>query len=220
MTKDNVLKYFIAVPSMDYVAAGFAQSLATLNKPAGHTAVSFICGSLIYDARNKLAAQALKMEADYIMWFDSDMVFDGDTLLTLLKTMEDYDADIVSGIYFRRSSPYTPVAFETLDIVDDKAVWTDYTGELTGVHEVGAVGFGCVLMKTDVVFDVYAKYGDCFSPICKLGEDLSFCWRARQLGYKVLLNTDVKCGHIGHVTVTEPLYKAISEGGHTNEGRS
>lgn len=202
-------RVFIAVPSMDYVAAGFAQSLATLNKPAGECAISFVCGSLIYDARNKLAAQAIKMEADYVMWFDSDMVFQGDTLLRLLKTMEEQDADIVSGLYFRRSSPYTPVAFQTFDIVNNESVWTNYEGELSGVHEVGAVGFGCVLMKSDVIFEVYAKYGDCFSPVGKAGEDLSFCWRARQLGYKVLLDADVKCGHYGHVTITESFYKAI-----------
>ena len=53
----NEIKILVAVPSMDSVAAGFAQSLATLNK-FGQCSVSFICGSLIYDARNKLAAQA------------------------------------------------------------------------------------------------------------------------------------------------------------------
>lgn len=218
MTQPKEYKIFIAVPSMDFVAAGFAQSLATLNKPAGHVAVSFICGSLIYDARNKLAAQAIKAEADYVMWFDSDMVFSGDTLLKLLKDIEEGDADIASGLYFRRSAPYTPVAFQDLEIENDTAKWTDYEGELTGIHEVGGVGFGCVLMKADVLFEVFSKFGNCFSPIASLGEDLSFCWRARQLGYKVMLDTDVKCGHIGHVTVTESLYRAVS-GGKANESK-
>ena len=81
-------KTLIAVPAMDYVAAGFAASLAMLQKD-GEALVSFICGSLIYDARNKLAAQAIKLEADYIMWFDSDMTFQPDTMRRLFKTMED-----------------------------------------------------------------------------------------------------------------------------------
>ena len=212
------LKILIAVPSMDTVAAGFAQSLAMLQK-AGRCSVSFICGSLIYDARNKLAVQAIKMEADYVMWFDSDMVFQSDTLIRLLKTAEENKASIVSGLYFRRSAPYTPVAFDTLTINENGAEWTDYEGELTGVHKVGGVGFGCILVDTDVIQDCLLEYETCFSPIGSVGEDLSFCWRAKQLGYDTYLDCDIKCGHVGHVIVTEGLYKALS-GGNKNESKS
>lgn len=218
MDKDS--KILIAVPSMDYVAAGFAQSLATLNK-VGKCAVSFLCGSLIYDSRNRLASQALHMEADYIMWFDSDMIFGNNTMKALMDVLDQNGGSgVVSGLYFRRSSPYTPVAFQDLEVTEDnKAKWSDYKGELTGVHEVGGVGFGCVLMSTDVVLEVLGKYGTAFSPIAGLGEDLSFCWRARQLGHKILLDTDVKCGHMGHVVVTEDLFKAVS-GGEYDESKS
>lgn len=207
-------KILIAIPSMDFVAAGFAASLATLRK-VGETKISFICSSLVYDARNKLAAQAIQLDTDYILWLDSDMTFEPDTLVKLIKDIEESKdkIDIVSGLYFRRSSPYTPVAFETFDVVDGEAKFEHYSGELSGLHEVGGVGFGCLLMSTQVVFDVFGKYGDCFSPIAKVGEDLSFLWRAAQLGYKTYLDCDVKCGHIGHVVVTEEIYKAVFDGG-------
>lgn len=205
------MKILIAIPSMDYVASGFAQSLATLNK-IGDCSVSFICGSLIYDARNKLAYQAIKMEADWVMWFDSDMVFEPNTMIRLLEDAKKLDADIVSGLYFRRSSPYTPVAFETLSFEGEEAKWIDYKGELTGIHKVGGTGFGCVLVSTQVIFECFGKYGTCFSPIGKVGEDLSFLWRAKQLGYDTYLDCDVKCGHVGHVIVTEGLYKAVHGG--------
>jgi GT2 family glycosyltransferase len=210
-------KTLIAVPSMDYVAAGFAASLAMLRK-TGDTLVSFICGSLIYDARNKLGAQAIKLEADQVLWLDSDMTFEPDTLTRLMQTMKDKDADIVSGLYFRRSAPYTPVAFSKVSIDPETNASThqDYTGPLEGVHEVEGIGFGCVLMKTDVLFDVFGKYGGGFDPVGHFGEDLSFCWRARELGYKIMLDTGVKCGHIGHMTVTQSFYQAWTEG-HKNE---
>ena len=57
-------KILICVPSGDQVAAGFAQSLAMLQKGGNETAIMFQVGSLIYDARNKLAKQAIKMGAD------------------------------------------------------------------------------------------------------------------------------------------------------------
>lgn len=205
-------KILIAIPSMDFVAAGFAQSLATLNK-IDYCAVSFVCGSLIYDARNKLAAQAVKLESDYIMWFDSDMIFQPDTMTRLLRDIEEKGCDMVSGLYFRRTKPYTPVVFEKLEVINDNegAKFKDYTGELDGLREVEGVGFGCVLMKSDIVFEMFSKYGDCFAPIGKVGEDLSFCWRARELGYKVHVDFDVKCGHIGHQEITQSFFEAFQE---------
>ncbi len=210
MTNDK--KILIAIPSMDYVASGFAGSLATLAK-VGECKISFICSSLIYDARNKLAAQAIESEADYILWLDSDMTFKPDTLIRLLKDIEDNNLDIVSALYFRRSHPYSPVAFSKFDFVDNEAVFENYTGELSGLHKVEGVGFGCLLMDAQVVFDVFGKYGDCFSPIAKVGEDLSFLWKARQLGYETYLDCDIKCGHVGHVVVSQGFYEAVSGGG-------
>lgn len=204
-------KILIAIPTMDMVPMGFAQSLAMLNK-VGECVVSSVVGSLIYDARNKLAAEAVKLEADYIMWFDSDMIFQADTLERLMKDLDD-GRDIVSGLYFRRSAPFSPVAFEKIQIADGgDCEFKDYHGDLTGIHEVEGVGFGCVLMRSDVIFECFSKYGTCFSPIGKVGEDLSFCWRARELGYKIWLDADVKLGHVGHLIVTEQAYRSMCGG--------
>lgn len=203
MKKPRIL---IGIPSMDTVAAGFASSLATLTK-VGECMISFICSSLVYDSRNKIAMQALQTEADYVMWFDSDMVFNPDTLQRLLKDIEEKDCDIVSGLYFRRSIPFTPVLFSKIDINDKcECKYENYEGELEGLVEVEGAGFGCCLMKSDVIFDVYSKYMDCFSPIGKVGEDLSFCWRARQCGYKIYADLDVKCGHVGNHVITQDFY--------------
>lgn len=201
-------KILIAVPCMDSVAAQFSQALAMLEKE-GHCLVSFVIGSLIYNSRNDLAKQALHYECDYILWLDSDMVFPPETLKYLLKEMDETGADMISGLYFRRCAPFSPVAFDTLEIKDGKASWTDYTGELTGMHEVGGVGFGCVLQKTGMLLDMAATYGDFFGPIANVGEDLAFCWRARQLGYKIMLDCNLKLGHVGHTVFTQQYYEAL-----------
>lgn len=204
-------KILIAIPSMDMVAAGFASSLATLQK-VGKTSISFVCSSLVYDSRNKLAMQALQNEVDYVMWFDSDMIFSPDTLVRLVKDIEEKDCDIVSGVYFRRSMPYTPVVFSKIQIEDGLCKHEDYKGELSGLVEVEGVGFGCCLMKSEIIFEMFSKFEDCFSPIGRVGEDLSFCWRARQLGYKVHVDFDVKCGHVGSLIITQDFYESIKRG--------
>lgn len=73
------MKVFIAVPSLEYVPALFTQSLAMLRR-ADNTQVGFEVGSLVYVARNNLAEAAIKCEADYVLWLDSDMVFTPDLL--------------------------------------------------------------------------------------------------------------------------------------------
>ena len=73
---------------MDNVAAPFAHSLATMEK-AGECVISMNISSLIYDARNQLAAQALKAQADYILWLDSDMIVQPDVIPRMLKHMEE-----------------------------------------------------------------------------------------------------------------------------------
>lgn len=198
-------KILICVPAMDMVATGFAQSLAMLQKGGNETAIMFEVGSLIYEARNKLAKQAIAMGADYTMWFDSDMIFKPDTMVRLLA----HDAPMVSGAYFRRSPPYHLVAFDECDAETRK--WSDLDLP-TETVQCGGVGFGCVLVKTEVLFEVAARYKTWFEPVNGFGEDLSFCWRARQCGYDILLDPTVTCGHVGHIVVNEDFYKAYAEG--------
>lgn len=203
----------ICIPCMDSVPTQFAQSLATLTR-VGKCFVAFQMGSLIYTARNDLARKSLEMGADYSLWFDSDMVFETDVFQRLLDTMEQTNADIVSGLYFRRVQPYSPVIFSKLEI-GEKTEWEncyDYPNE---PFEVAGIGFGCVLMKNEVFIDVAQTYGNMFAPIGGVGEDLAFCWRARQCGYKIICDPNIKLGHVGHYVVGENMYKAFR--GNKNE---
>ena len=196
------------------VASGFAQSLAMLQKGGHETAICFECGSLVYDARNKLAKRAIEMGADYTMWFDSDMIFQPDTMLKLLEHKDE--GGIISGVYFRRSPPYTPVVFAKCNVRERS--WADLEEMPTELSEVEGVGFGCVLVGTDVLMSIASKQWRWFEPLKGFGEDLSFCWRARECGYKILLDPRVKCGHVGNIVVTEQFFNAY--GGAKNESKS
>lgn len=212
------MKILICIPSMDQVAAGFAQSLATLNK-VGECSISFVCGSLVYDSRNKLARQALEMAVDYTVWFDSDMMFEPDTLKKLIEHLEN-GCDIVSGLYFRRAVPFTPVLFRKLDMSGPYCRWRDFDDyPRDQLFELEGIGFGCCAVKTEVLLAMTAKYKDFFSPIKGVGEDLSFCWRARELGYHIYCDSSIKCGHVGHMTITEDLFLANKEAS-KNESQS
>ena len=202
-------KILIAIPCMDQVPAPFAQSLAMIQKTEDNVACAFQMGSLIYTSRNNLALQAMKTEFDYMLWLDSDMVFQQDLLIRMKQTMDEKGLDFLTGLYFRRVPPFTPVLFDQLDIAEDgSCTWTDFKDVPEGLFKIGGCGFGCVLIKTDVLFDVQAKFGELFNPIANMGEDLSFCWRARQCGYDVWCDPSLVCGHVGYTVINDKFYES------------
>lgn len=206
------MKVFVAIPSLDTVPALFCQSLALLQR-AGDTIVGFQVGSLVYNARNELARQAIKSEADWVLWLDSDMIFEPDLLKKMLKVCEENDIDFLTGLCFRRKPPYTPTLFDRLDKMEHGASYTTIMSVPEGRFKVGGCGFAGVLMSTDVLLSVAARFGGrMFDPLEGFGEDVSFCWRARQCGYEIWCDSDIELGHIGSMIVTREFFEAYSEG--------
>ena len=204
------MRTLIAVPCMDQVPAPFAQSLAMLQK-TGECMLSMQIGSLIYTSRNNLAQMAIQMDVDYVFWLDSDMVFEPDTLIRMMDTLQKNDYDILTGLYFRRVPPYTPVLFDKLDIHRNICSWTEFHEIPEEPFEIGGCGFGCVLMKADVFYDVQAKHGNMFAPLGNNGEDIAFCWRARDCGFKIYCDPSIICGHVGYSVVDDQFFKVFSQ---------
>lgn len=213
------MKVFIAIPSMDSVPALFCQSLALLQR-AGDTQVGFEVGSLVYNARNNLARQAIKSEADWVIWLDSDMVFGPDLLNRMLKVCKENGIDFLTAVCFRRKAPYTPCLFDRLEKIDKGASYTALLSVPEGRFKVGGCGFAGVLMSTDVLISVASKFeGRMFDPMDGFGEDVSFCWRARQCGYDIWADSEIELGHVGQCVVTRGYFEAFN-GGKGNAGES
>ena len=213
------MKVFIAVPSMDSVPAFFAQSLALLQRDCD-VQIGWEVGSLVYHARNNLARQALKSDADWVLWLDSDMVFAPDTLQRMLKVCKDNDISFLTAVCFRRKPPYTPCLFDRLEKVDKGASYTALMSVPEGLFKVGGCGFAGVLMSSDVLLSVQSKFGRMFDPMDGFGEDVSFCWRARQCGYDIWCDASIEFGHVGNCIVTRGYFEAYNGGGNVSESKT
>lgn len=200
------MKTLIAIPCMDQVPALFAQSLATM-KMVGECQVAMQIGSLVYTSRNDLSRFAMKEGFDYVLWMDSDMVFPQDFHERMLKTMTENDLDILTGIYYKRKPPYSPVLFKSMNQSGESWEYTWVEDVPDELFEVEACGFGCVLMKTEVLMSVSLKHRQLFQPMLNAGEDIAFCCRARENGYKIMCDPQIVCGHVGNVIITDTLYK-------------
>lgn len=204
------MKVLIAVPCMDQVPAPFCQSLAQLKK-VGECVLAMKSGSLIYTSRNSLATMAIQMDADYVFWLDSDMVFQPDTLVRMMDTVQKHNIDMLTGLYFRRVPPYSPVLFDKLEMRTKTVLdWSEFKTIPEDLFEVGGCGFGCVLVNTEVLISVQGKHGNMFAPMGNNGEDIAFCIRAKDCGYKIICDPSIICGHVGYSVVDDQFFKAFS----------
>ncbi|MBR0523096.1 MAG: glycosyltransferase [Firmicutes bacterium] len=205
------MKTLIAVPCMDQLDVAFVESLTQM-RTGGNAAIQFVAGSLVYDARNKLAQIAVENGFDAVLWLDSDMTFDQDFLERMQKTLEESGADIVTALYFGRRPPYKPLVYSQCDYVfedNDARIDVKLIDTIPEEpFEAAACGFGGVLMRAEILKTIREQKGLPFSPIYGLGEDLSFCVRARALGKKIVCDPRILMGHSAKLIIGGPDYVA------------
>lgn len=210
------MKTLICIPAMDSVNTGFLRSLLSL-RPVGEVRFAITQSSLVYDARNILAVQAITGGYDRTLWLDSDMTFEPDLIEKLSATMDE-GYDLVSALYFTRKKPCRPVIYDGCRIFEEDGkkrsvavCYDDYPENST--FEIEACGFGGVMCSVKLLNDIREKYGTPFSPIHGFGEDLSFCMRASSLGAKMVCNSSIRMGHIAYTIVNEETYKESKANG-------
>ena len=203
------MKLLIGVPTLDFVHVEFLKSLTALLVRLKDDGINFELdiesGTLVYLARERIAHKAINEDFSHVLWLDSDMVFNADVLDDLMFSGKDF----VSGVYHARRKGYASLIFTKLETnpVDGVARFERAESYPSDLFEIAGCGFGCVLIKTDVLKDVCHNKGTCFLPLPNFGEDLAFCKRASELGHKIWCDPSVVCGHIGHIAIYPEDYE-------------
>lgn len=190
-------KILIAVPTAEMARRGdFYDYLNLLDKPLG-TMLSMAHGQSPARNRNVMIDMGLANGCTHFLFIDDDVAFKPSLLKDLLK----HDVDIVGGLYYMRSYPHTPIAFDI--VMPDGRCMTRFLNDGdSGLVEVVGMGLGCCLIKAQV-------FRDMERPWIRLGElepdhwcdDLGFFKRVREKGYKIHLDLDVMVGHMAQVIV-------------------
>lgn len=195
----------IALPCMDTMPVDFVKSLLYLRKGEG-TDVCFKENSLVYDSRNLLSLTAIDKQYDYVMWFDSDMVFKPDTLDILRNDLETHpEIAMVTGVYVCRRNPVIPVMYCQLEPPEKgedgrmhKRIFDYDVYPRNKLFQIAGCGFGCVLTRVSLLKEVWDTYGAAFTPFPWAGEDISFCHRVNQIApARIWCDSRVQCGHLG-----------------------
>lgn len=201
-------RILIGIPTAKYIEAETFKSIYDLKKPPG-TELSFqyFWGYNVEQVRNIMVAYTLRNNFDYLFSVDSDIILT-DTSLTRLLHCQDSVRAVSSGVYIQRKEG---------ERIPEIYVTNPHTGGQQNIHiddvqddcviDVAAVGFGCCLVRKDVferVGNPWFVYRSNIDFTKVVSEDVDFCVKASEQGYKIVVDTGVKVTHISkqylHVT--------------------
>lgn len=188
------------------VAAGFHKALLTttlelLDEGIGVESVILENQSLLPLARNTLLNEAYKVKPDDIIWIDSDMVWEPDTIRKLLK----HDVDIVGVACRKKIADSVQFNFQL-----DKGCPLEKDAK--GLIEARRLGTGFLRMTKKAYCDVWEnnqKYeiqNVLGSNVFEIGiwkgkellsEDFILCEKLRDRGFKIYIDPSLAVGHIG-----------------------
>lgn len=157
--------------------------------------------SLVHRARMEMTAEFLKSEFSHMMWIDADIEFAPEDVATIWNL----EADIGVGVYaMKKKDKQWFAAWKDGALVKD-------LDQYDGPIEVDYAGTGFMLIKRQVI-ETLAKTAESYegpngmvpalymTPIWNGGlesEDYFFCRKAREAGFKVMMDPRVRLGHYG-----------------------
>ena len=180
------------------MSTAWAFGFRNLIIPGSYTGLS---GMPFAEARDTGCQKLLELGWDAVMMLDDDVIPPPDAIIKLMA----HKQPIVSGVYYRRNNPITPVMLKNQPGGGRQWV-TEY--KIPDLMEVDYVGAGCLLISRDVLTSLppISKNNRWFEwrvhrpdlpPEERMSEDFSFCQHAKNNGYKILVDTSVQCKHCG-----------------------
>lgn len=182
--------------------------------------VCYPAGKPIAQNRNEIVQDFLykHQEMDYLMMCDSDIIPPANFL-----DLVEYDKDIIGGICFAyRQGSIIPLLLErkkNFNKLDEEkgeypySVMEHLKGD-EGLVEVDAIGTGVIIIRRNVLEELEDEQPFCNQydkkGIKQLGLDLSFCYKAKQKGFKIFAHLDYLSSHWQTVDLKD-LYSAVSQ---------
>lgn len=160
---------------------------------------------LIQYARERFAQSVIEMDADYLFMIDDDMLASPD----LFYRLAENDKDICAALAFTRNPDHKPVIYDVIEGFDPVTKKEFYINKFSmnyprnALVQCDAVGFGAVLIKRKVID---AMPEPRFMGLSGCGEDITFCHKAKKLGFEIWMDTRLKLGHLGAPTIITEDY--------------
>lgn len=170
------------------------------------TEILRVNGYKVDEARNILAQEAIKRDADYLLFIDNDVIPETNGLNKLLDIIEqDKNIGMVVGDYTTKGYDNTSVHLQQIvdinNINDGLVIEVNRLKTENNIIENNwLVGLGFALIRTDVFKQLRPPYFKCIArhPVFdkEINEDAWFSELLFFNGYKILIDTNNQCLHI------------------------
>jgi hypothetical protein len=208
----------IGIPVNRWLSPKFSISLAKIVNyliQNGWTVdINYDNGSVLTSQRNKIINAAAKEHMN-LLFVDSDMVFEVETLEKVLAASES--GDLAGGLCFMRRMPFKPVVFSE-DLSNTEGVFRGIKMKDIPVYPFKCQGVGCAFLfiSNSAIEKILEKYPWPFNQWelpngDVLGEDLSFMHRCNLLDLKIICVPNVDIGHITERIITQKDHVAAIE---------
>lgn len=142
-------------------------------------------------ARNRLARE---IRGNWILMLDTDQTFSPDVLVRLLWIADQYELDVLTGLYHQKAEPYNPVIYKLND-ADRFEHIVDWSKEKV-IIQIDSAGGGCLLIRNHILKTMFGKGMLPFAEIEGNSEDHSFFRKLKALGVQSYCAVDVRVNHL------------------------
>lgn len=177
----------------------FMVSLAGTRQPE-HTHLSVMASASVTENLNQII-RTLRDEDEWVWILGDDHVWENDCLMRILHALDETpDADIIVPLVAKRNPPWHLVVFQEAGIYDDglprwrPLAWEEIPER--GVFEIDAAGSAGMLIRRHVLDAVGDPWFESSGGVV-LNEDVTFCAKAREHGFRIFATADVTMGHLG-----------------------
>lgn len=175
-------------------------------------ALPHVSGPRIAAGRNHLVESFLASPGEWMFMVDDDMQFAWDTIERFLKVADKDERPIVGGLAFATGRDgIFPTMFK---IHPEAGVPTRIEAwPLEEIVEVDATGAACLFIHRSVFEKMAEEYDRPWQWFQEttlngntVGEDMTFCLRARALGFPIHIDTSIKFGHVKPRVIDDDEY--------------
>ena len=155
-------------------------------------------GYNVDEARNICAEEALRREADYMLFIDDDIIPPKDGTNKLLDVIEDKKANVVSGMYYLKG----PDGLSAHTQLNDDGIVTAVNRtniKSTVFKNNWLIGLGFCIIDTNIFKQARKPWFQCYDKNKDqkdINEDAHFCELCLDNGYDVYINMEASCLHV------------------------
>ncbi len=233
--RDATKKIWVSVLNQAYIHTNLVEILMFLDRTSPYELhFEFPSDKPGVHNRSRITQRFLESDFDYLMMIDSGVIPPMNVL-----NLVSYDVPIISPwIAAFQSHGIIPLVLKEVKLEDKKdeekflsramgipvikkeksqayGILGEKDGEeiYEGLVEVDATGTGCILIKRQVLEDLKPAFWDVFDPDTGeriIGQDLNFCKRAREIGYKTYVHMGYEASHVVPMDMTR-IYNEMAK---------